>query len=98
MNLEDRRSLCTTAIANIQFTYFSNHVPEARAYELEFAEKETKDITVGILCPVVPIVLIHQKDESSPLVRISIKPPTEGFTFGGLEVITLSSKFSHCYC
>ena len=92
MTLEDRRAICMAATTNTQFKFFDNNVPETRVYELH-SEDEIEEITAGILCPVIPPALIHQKNESSPLLWSSIQSPTAGYTFGGIDVITLSRKF-----
>lgn len=91
LNLEDRRGLCIAASENHSFTFFSNHVPEARTFELKYSPGKN-EIIMGVRCPVVPPVILHQEDQLSPLNLTFIEVPVDEYTYSGFEVIVMSGE------
>jgi len=93
MKLNRRRYLCTDAAEYVkELKFFDNYVPEARTYELQFPDR--KELTIGIMCPVVPPTFLYQEDSLSPLKMAFIKSPATDYINGRLQVL---KEAGNCY-
>ena len=75
-DLEGWRNLCVTAKEGFQSTklkFFDNYVPEARAFQLEYSNRE--ETTLAVPCPTLPLLIVHIDSAGLLMSSVIHSPP-----------------------